>query len=123
MGLYLFSRCSNSNCAPVTPIQAAPVVARKKKVFVTGNPNPANFQIIKDKKVGRFAVVWVNYPDSKNYEGNKILVFENISLKKIREMKSIDPHFCDEGAHTSPVARFIPTSKGWDYAASFCENA
>lgn len=88
-----------------------------------GNPKPENFKIEKVKRIKRFVILMMCYPDCINYEGRKILVFENISINKIYQMKNIDPHFCDSCDHMSPVARFKPDSTGWEYAVSFCLSA
>lgn len=89
---------------------------------VIGNPNPAHFKISRCEAVGTFVVVLVEYPDCVNYEGMKILVFEGVTVKKIKSLKSMDPHFCNSHEHISPIARFVPTSKGWDYALKFCRT-
>ena len=39
------------------------------------NPNPKNFKIIRQEYLSPFTLLWVNYPNCVNYEGNKILVF------------------------------------------------
>jgi len=43
---------------------------------VESNPDPLNFKIIKHLEINNNLIVWINYPDSVNYEGNKILVFK-----------------------------------------------
>lgn len=121
MGFRLFSSCSDGSYMETETARITPTAVRERKVAI-GNPDPANFKIIKCRKIRRFVIIWVNYPDSKNYEGNKILLFEGISLKRIREIKLLDPHFCDSKEHLSPVARFVPTIKGWDYAVTFSKN-
>jgi hypothetical protein len=60
----------------------------------------------------------INYPDCTNYEGNKILVFHNISVEEIANANTIDPHFCDKD-HVSPIARFRPSKDGWSMAEAF----
>lgn len=86
------------------------------------NPDPTNFNILDVKIVNRFAIVLVEYPNCTNFEGKKVLVFEDVSESEIRDMKSIDPHFCDLG-HKSVVARFEPTEQGIRYANLFCNAA
>jgi len=82
------------------------------------NPNPRNFKFKKIEIMEEYALAWINYPDCTNYEGDKILVFENMSLTDMANMNRIDPHFCD-GEHPSPIARFEPTERGWDMAIAF----
>ena len=87
------------------------------------NPDPKKFNIVKTHEAQGFAstfsVVAIKYEGCTNYEGLKILVFA-YPLSYITSLKEIDPHFCDNG-HTSPIARFEPTSKGWQHAVGFCD--
>lgn len=85
-----------------------------------GNPNPTRFTIWQIQGIGRFTIVRVHYPDCRNFEGEKILVFEGVSVKAVKSLRTLDPHFCD-GAHVSPIARFVPTKQGWKYAVAFCQ--
>lgn len=85
------------------------------------NPNPKNFKIISNNVVNSHTIIFINYPDCTNYEGNKILVYEkDFDISKLIKLKKIDPHFYDAG--DSPIARFEPTEKGMRMAVSFCEN-
>ena len=84
------------------------------------NPNPANFEIIKIQAVENFLIVEICYPDCTNFEGHKTLVYENITREQFLKTSWIDPHFQNGGF--SPIARFIPTEQGWDYAVLFCNS-
>lgn len=80
------------------------------------NPNPANYEIIMslyddDKK---FLLVLIKYPDCTNYEGKKILLYKNTTIENLKKQKLIDPHFSDNKKYISPIARFEPTSYGWE---------
>jgi len=110
MGLYSSARRSSCSCS-----------CSCENSNPNPNPNPINFKIIKYLVVNQFIIVDINYPDATNYEGNKILVFSNVSPENLLNMKFIDPHFCEEQTHPSPVARFVPTPRGWDMAIQFCE--
>ena len=83
------------------------------------NPDPYNFEIVDSIRDGRFLIVKVNYPDCKNYEGNKILVYENVNLNKLRLQAALDPHFSNNTELYSPIARFEPTDRGWIMAQIF----
>ena len=88
-----------------------------------GNPNPKNFKITKLEQVRPdWCVVEVQYPDSKNYEGNKIMLY-NSNEVEVRSAKSLDPHFCEHPNCLSPVARFEPTAWGWYTAVFVAMNA
>ncbi len=99
MGLSLFKRCSSTNMG------SAPV--------------PTRFKIVRLALVGECLVAELQYPDCTNFEGRKIMVFSDAqkSLYHIKTKKECDPHFADND--TAPVARFKPTSEGWDAACQF----
>jgi len=82
---------------------------------VTGNPDPQNFKIIKTKTIGIHSLIYVNFPDCKNYGGDKILLIVGMTNKEIRKLKKLDPHFHDGQPIGEPyiVARFTPTKADW----------
>jgi len=85
------------------------------------NPDPRNFLIerIAHVEMGNHLVVQVKYPNCKNYEGRKILVFNSLTLEQLMNLDILDPHFSSEKPHLSPIARFIPTDQGWKMAIQF----
>lgn len=90
-----------------------------KEVRVNSTPDPTNFTIIKKEIINGYPILLVNYPDVKNYEGNKILMYPkdfNIGVLKYR----MDPHFFTKG--DSPIARFEPTKYGWELAETLAKN-
>lgn len=82
------------------------------------NPDPQNFIIKKTERIGSFTIVLINYPDCTNYEGNKVLVYHGCNIRDVIASKKLDPHFCDE-CTISPIARFEPTERGWNWAKDF----
>ena len=84
------------------------------------NPNPHNFKVQQTLQLGKLTIAQVVYPDCTNYEGNKILVFE-LTAEQVRDMKVIDPHFSRIAPHLSPIARFVPTERGWEMALNFAK--
>lgn len=78
------------------------------------NPNPNNYRILRNLERGGNLLIEIKYLDCKNYEGKKILLYENCTLKKLKKQKAIDPHFCENKNFISPIARYEPTKKGWD---------
>ena len=129
MGISMFgSRCScdppkrNERIVYVEVPVSVPTPARAVVSATSdrGNPNPTRFTIWQVQGVSRFTIVRVTYPDCHNFEGEKILVFEGVSVKAVHALRTLDPHFCD-GTHVSPVARFVPTKQGWKYAVAFCQ--
>jgi hypothetical protein len=95
----------------------------KPVVIMPPNPNPKNFHIRRTSYIGVYLVIEIHYPDCTNYEGNKILVYEDVSFCKlfIWNRYQIDPHFCDDPNYISPIARFVPTDEGWKMALRFAE--
>jgi hypothetical protein len=86
------------------------------------NPNPKNYVLLEQKEIGRFLIVKLKYPDCTNYEGTKILLFENTTALELHLQDGIDPHFCENQNFKSPIARFVPTTAGWDMAVKLCEG-
>ena len=84
------------------------------------NPNPKNYMIKNTRIVGRYIILYINYPDCTNFEGNKILVFKDINYKDLLSQEIIDPHFSDNKNYYSPIARFAPTEDGKLDALNFC---
>ena len=82
------------------------------------NPDPSNYKIIKVKILGEYTVIKINYPDCKNHEGNKVLLFK-ATMKQLERQKRIDPHFSNSSKYISPIARFQPTKEGWNDAVNF----
>ncbi|MES3018220.1 MAG: hypothetical protein V4721_10595 [Bacteroidota bacterium] len=83
------------------------------------NPDPNNYQIIKSTAMCQYLIVDIKYLDCVNYEGRKILVFENCSMNALKKQKLIDPHFSENKKYFSPIARFEPTETGWRNAIIF----
>jgi hypothetical protein len=83
------------------------------------NPNPSRFNIQYTEEFGNNLVAIIKYYGCTNYEGDKILVFKNMSDKTLRSMKSLDPHFSEDIG--SPFARFQPTVEGFEAAQKLAE--
>ena len=78
------------------------------------NPDPYNFRVLFEKRIGKLLVAMVLYPDATNYEGVKVLVLKDLTT--LKDLKELDPHFFPNGAL---VARFLPTEEGWEHAQKF----
>lgn len=109
MGLPLFSNSSYDRDTTV-----------KTETKVEGNPVPTNFHITRFLPVGNYLIVLAVYPDAKNYEGRKIMVYEDVTIHQMNYFKSLDPHFSDTSKYKCPIARFEPTDRGWEMAMKFC---
>lgn len=86
------------------------------------NPRPDNYEILKFATVGRYLIVEIKYLDCINYEGKKVLVFENVTLQDLKKQGLIDPHFSENKKFISPIARFEPTVRGFKMAISFANS-
>ncbi len=103
MGLSVFH--FSDNCIPTIPT---------KVPF----PNPHKFDIKAVRSIDSMLVCWINYPDSKTFYGNKVLVFDGMTEQELRQRKEIDPHFLLR-YRCSPIARFPGDQQGWDDAIAF----
>jgi len=81
-------------------------------------PDPSNWVMVRSISMKPFLIVEVLYPDCKNYEGKKIMVF-NTTLSELRGQLKIDPHFGQENNMIYPIARFQPTEEGWNDAYNY----
>jgi hypothetical protein len=86
------------------------------------NPNPSNYKIVKVQQIGDYLLMLINYPDCTNYEGNKILLYKDITLVKLLCQQKLDPHFCNNKKYHSPIARFEPTDFGWNCAITLMNS-
>lgn len=118
MGLSPF-HISNSSYDGLAPLVQEVVKKRKPLTNSPPNPNPANFEVLLAQHLGRHLVIKVRYPDCTNYEGEKILVYKNITYKQLMAQGTIDPHFSENKKKLSPFARFEPTDEGWKSARKF----
>lgn len=85
-------------------------------VPVPGNPKPDRFKIIRVEEHRGNLVALIHYPDAKNYEGKKVMLYLDATEKQLREQTEIDPHFTESGFR--PFARFEPTKAGWIVAVN-----
>jgi hypothetical protein len=88
----------------------------KPPTTIDANPNPNNYEIIEHLESNGWLLIKIKYPDCKNYEGIKILLFRNVTVMDLLKQKLIDPHFSENKEYKSPFARFEPTELGWEAA-------
>jgi len=87
---------------------------------IAGQPNPQRFEIRYTWSIGQFTIADVIYPDARNYEGHKFLVYKATEAE-VRDQKFLDPHFCESKKYLSPFARFEPTEEGWAAALALAK--
>jgi len=85
------------------------------------NPDPRKFVIADHEEIGKFLILFVQYPDCTNFEGYKVLVYSGVTYDEIKSRRVLDPHFTDSQSVPSPVARFTPTEAGLEMARTFCK--
>lgn len=117
MGLFSGRMSSHYSEFPSPPYGDL-TFAKKPKL---PNPDPRNYKVVKLKESENYIVVMINYPDCTNYEGNKVVVYKDITVIDLLNQKIIDPHFAGKKEVLSPIARFVPTEEGWDMAIAFVE--
>lgn len=118
MGIGIGSRSSSGSCyESPTKLQT-----ELRRLYASGNPDPKHFDIQKFEAIGNYLVVKVNYPDCTNYEGNKIIVFRDVTPRQLFSSSTLDPHFFNGTGVQSPIARFVPTDEGWNMAVHFCKH-
>ena len=86
------------------------------------DPNPDNYKILRYSEIRGCLIIELQFLDCVNYEGRKILVFENCTINDLIKQKNIDPHFSDSKEFKSPVSRFEPSERGWAWAWKFVGN-
>lgn len=85
------------------------------------DPDPLNYKILQSFEMGKFLILEIKYLNCTNYEGKKILVYENTTLLELFNQKYLDPHFSNDTKYKSPLARFEPTERGLEFAKEFCK--
>lgn len=127
MGLFrLFSLSSydNSRAAPsyqrIAPMPEPPRNEPASSPPLLPNPDPTRYDILRSEQVGKYLIVMLRYHGCTNYEGVKVSVYRDCTLKQLRAQKRIDPHFAESKKFHSPIARFVPTEDGWEMAQKLC---
>jgi len=92
-------------------------------------PDSSKYTIEDAKRIGAHLVLKVKYPNCFNcsYEGNKIMVFLNVTEIDVLKWKKIDPHFRDPKRKAvneapSPAARFPGSPEGWSDALAYAQG-
>lgn len=69
-----------------------------------------NFKIKRVIQFKNNCLCWINYPNCKNFKGDKILLIENMTKLRLKKLKTLDPHFLE---NNKIIIRFRPTLKYW----------
>ena len=103
---------------------------RREAELKANTPDPDKFQVEDVEQIGTHLVLKVRYPSCSKcaYEGDKILIILNASLKEALKWRRIDPHFRDPKIKLmptwapSPAARFPASSEGWLDALAYART-
>ena len=120
MGVSPFHVSKSSYDKVSTPATCNCNMSIKSDFVDIRNPDPNNYTIKKTEQIREYLIVFINYPNCFNYEGNKILVYKHTRINYLINQKSIDPHFSNNKKYISPIARFEPTNDGWLMAVKLC---
>ncbi len=77
-----------------------------------------NFKVLRSSQIGKNLLVEIQYFEFSNFDGKKIMLYENMDIKKLLLEKEINPHFLDDKIR-SPIARFRATEFYWIFAENF----
>ena len=113
MGISPFGWGRSSSSYDDTPRQSVKEIVESLKSPNYPNPDPNNYKVIRAYEYNNKLIIEIKYLDCTNYEGRKILFYEDCTLVKLLAQKSIDPHFSENKKFFSPTARFEPTERGW----------
>jgi len=103
------------------PKEVIEKIIEKTIIVKPGMPNPIKFSIIAHEQIGSFLVIDLKYSGVTNFEGRKVLVYENITIDDFEAQEHADPHFSNNPKFHSPIARFEPTGSGWYRAKRFAK--
>ena len=111
------NQCGAQKC----PSCGASVNTPYKVQTKSPNPDPKRFEILTHLSLvcGLYLVVRIRYEGCTTFEGEKILVYRGVSFENLKCQGSLDPHFSENTKFHSPIARFVPTTEGWDMAVAF----
>ena len=118
-------RADDPNCGSYE----ANVRAAKELIEKTSpTPDASKFEIEDVEQVGAHIVLKAKYPNCAKcqYEGNKVMVFLNCTLKDVLKWRMIDPHFRSSKVvpkeAPSPAARFPASPDGWVDALTYAKG-
>ncbi len=94
--------------------------------LIEGAPRPNAWSVRRWAEVNGHLLAEVAYAGVANYEGRKVMMFEQgVRIGDLIEQKLLDPHFIEpeKSRYIHPVARFEPTERGWRMAGALAESS
>jgi hypothetical protein len=106
------------------------VKRRLEEIEKARTPDSEKYEIVDVARVDKHLVMKVRYPNCAkcSFEGDKVMVFLNVTEADVLRWRRIDPHFRDPKAKTaareapSPAARFPARPDGWTDALSYARG-
>ena len=86
---------------------------------VRPRPDPTTYNMCEYKQIGNNLLVKVQYKDVDNFEGNKILLFQDTQCHDVRGKAHLDPHFLESN---KLIARFRPNDLGWNCGVALARS-
>lgn len=81
----------------------------------SGNPDPANYRVQRRFEHGGNLLIEAIYLDCINYEGRKLMIYQDCTIDDLMKQGSLDPHFSSDADTKSPFMRLEPTEEGWRF--------
>lgn len=104
-------------------------VVKLKSQITALTPDNSRYEVLEATAVGNHLVMKVGYIGCKcEYDGEKVLVFINVTPIEALKWKKIDPHFQNPGhsddpsVAPGPSARFPASVDGWQDALKYAEQ-
>lgn len=104
-------------------------IARLKAEIAASVADPTRYEILDAyDRVEGYLVVKAKFPSCTKceFEGTKILVYQNVLPIQAMKWKRLDPHFhgnkTDPSSAPSPIARFPGTDEGWKDAILYASS-
>ena len=108
----------------------------ERYVAPSNTPDPDKFSITRFERVGKHVVLQAKYESCAkcSYEGNKVMVFLDVTEVQLISWRKIDPHFraqprsgltpmpWPKNEAPSPAARFPATVEGWEDAVAYAQH-
>ncbi len=81
------------------------------------------FEITKISERDHYILVEIRYPNCGHLDGWKTILFEtDLSMEEVKKLPELDPHFTFDDDDPRVVARFHPSSEGWDMGLRALEH-
>lgn len=107
---------------------AAEVAGLRKALTDIGMtiPDASSYEVLEVHRAGPHLVMKIRYACACAFNGEKVMVFLDVTESQVLRWRKIDPHFSEAAPENlteapSPAARFPATPDGWRYAVQWAE--